>query len=187
MMILTAILIDVCFDCHRKEGTHLKDLSECAICGWMGGSCCTKLCCDASAYTCKSCGRKSPANWPEGGKAVDGLQISIKKSTKPGEVVVKVTNTGDKDWSKSNHAYSHGGFDKHTYWTAGQTTNRDDVLYVCPQELSHTNRTATYTLAAGASVVYRIQTTGLSGEVAIRVTEFVLGAESNEVKVKIGK
>lgn len=188
MMILTTLLLlDVCFDCHRKEGSHRKDLTECSVCGWMGGSCCTEICCDASAYTCKKCGRASPANWPEGGKAVEGLRISIKPSTTPGEVVVKLTNTGEKEWSRSNHAYSHGGFEKHSYWTSGKLGNRDDVIYACPQELSHTSRTATLSLAAGASVVFKVKATGLAGEVPIRVTEFVLGAESNELRLKIGK
>ena len=204
---------NICYDCHKKAGTHLKDLSECKICGSMGGSCCTSLCCDTRVYVCAKCGRKSPANWPEGGKAVDGIQMSIKPVAKafkvgePVELVVKITNTGEAAWTRTNHAYSHGGFDVHTCWTAkagGRSiTNMSKVVYVCPQVEGHADQTATLTLAAGASIVYKVSASegfvvqnsirkpalisAEAGEITIQLTELTLNAASNELKVTIAK
>lgn len=202
----------ICFDCHRKEGTHLKDLRKCGVCGWMGGSCCTQLCCDTSAYRCKTCGKEAKPNWPAGGAVVQGLQISIKpaharvKVGDPIDVVVKVTNTTDKAWSLANHAYSHGGFEHHTEWNVtvgGKTITNDlDVRYLCPQEVSHTEKRGTESLAPRESRVFKVRiaeghvggtpdsdrktrVTDKAGEVALQVTEFVLGAASNEIKVAV--
>jgi len=157
-------------------------------------------------------------DWPEGGKIIDGLQMTLKAAQdkhKVGDIVelkVRITNTTDREWSKELQLHSVG-FEGHLVWKGtlpnGLPTAELDVMaFECCKPGN-----VTLKIPAGSHQVYTLRAAEpprknrgrlCSGPVSIgtlqiskiaeqegtwliRISEMLLGLQSNETKVIVEK
>ncbi len=104
-------------------------------------------------------------DWPEGGKLVEGLQMSLKPSRdrfKVGEIVelkLRIANTTDREWSRDVGPH-YSGFEAHLWWTATRGDRVPDMpvsAACCPASHFGGPEKLTLKLGAGESKFFTIR------------------------------
>lgn len=119
---------------------------------------------------------------------------------------VLLTNPSDVEWSEELHAFTHGGFEAHAYWSVRRSdgsvvTNAAFVRYACPASAEHGRISARLTLAPGASVAFDLRAkdgivdgdvdriekaTEIAGRLTVRVHDLALGLVSEPLRLVVG-